>query len=119
MGSLPGACKKCARKAEPGSEYCCDACEKYGIHTVQCNKTTWPESRTAEYYDDPDAAVKILDRMQKTLALCHVVHEELRTITEAGDRFIPGFRTNAEYALTHLHYDILHCESIFRKLMKG
>lgn len=118
MGSLPGACKDCARKAEPGSEYCCVACRDYNIHTAACNAKTWPEWDGAQYLDDPNAPEKILDRLQNVLALCNVVHKELMKISASGERFVPNFRDRTEHAIGHLHYDILHVESIIRKLIK-
>lgn len=112
-------CADCTREAADGSNYCCDACHKFKVHTPECNKRTFPEWRAAEYADDSQAAEKIVERLQKSLSLAHVLHEELRTIGEAAKQFHPQHNRQLEQMLAHLRIDISYCESAARDLLRS
>lgn len=124
-------CGFCAREAQnidyPHGEgvvkVCCEACPQWhnGVHTAACNKRTFPEIPGAEYMDDPEAANKIIERLQKAIALAHVVQEELRVVESAGKLLLgnAGWSTNLEMMLDHLKLDVRWCEHAARDLLKG
>lgn len=114
-----GRCLDCARDAEPGRTHCCDACPKWKIHSIDCNKRTFPDWDGAQYLDDPEAPEKIVERIQNALALANVLEKEIRKIAEAGIRFVPGWDRSLDQMLAHLRIDISYCESAARKLLKG
>src|SRR5678815_2749603 len=114
-------CSRCQRDAgvdHEGVLLCCEGCAKYGVHSAACNKRAYPEWRAAQYVDDTDAANKIVERLQKALAITHVLNTELQEITSAARNFIPGYSGSAvELMINHLHLDISYAESAARKML--
>lgn len=113
-------CSKCARDAHEGP-YCCTGCATWDIpvHTIDCNKRTFPEWDGAQYIDDPQAAGKIVERAQKSLILANMLVGEFKLINEAGRRWIPGWPDSLETMIHHLQLDITYCEREARKLLES
>lgn len=114
-----GVCKKCIREAAEGFDLCCEACEKYSVHSPECNQRTFPELPYAEYLDDPEAAIKLIDRLARTLGLLHVVANELQIIASAGRALVPNYTSGLDSMIAHLRIDVSYCEHEARKLTGG
>jgi hypothetical protein len=113
-------CRNCARDAENDSDFCCVSCQDLdvGIHTPLCNKRTWPEWKAAEYLNVDDAAIQIVERLQKMLAISHIVSNELKIIHSAASQFVPNYQGGAlESMVAHLDIDISYLEREARKLL--
>lgn len=114
-----GVCKSCIREADEGYDYCCEACEKYKVHSPECNQRTFPMLPYAEYLNDPEATIKIVDRLSRALGFAHVLANELQVISAAGRALVPNYTSGLDSMIAHLRIDIDYCGHEARKLTGG
>lgn len=119
-------CESCARDAgadrDSGSaRFCCSGCERanpIGVHTAACNQATFPDWEGAQYLDELNAPVLIVERLQKALILAHMLNKEFHHISDAAQRFIPGYTNGAlDMSIHHLQIDIRFCEGEARRIL--
>jgi hypothetical protein len=72
-------CASCPREAYPGESVCCPRCP--ASHTADCDVDTFPKNSSAQYYHDPDAGAKLLDRMRRAIALSEILEKEVREVS--------------------------------------
>jgi hypothetical protein len=80
--------------------------------------TTFPEQPGAKYYYDPDAGSKLIDRMQRAVALTEVLEKEVREISNV----MAGLGLTSEGTLdslaAHLCIDLQYIGAELKRTLK-